>query len=49
MDTLKTLYNIGLNTDTSGTMPKYDVVLKEKVTISFMFNFFFYLFIFFNT
>ena len=31
MDTLKTLYNVGLNTDTSGIMPKYDVIEKKKV------------------
>jgi hypothetical protein len=32
MDTLKTLYNIGKHTDTSGSMPKFLVVEKEKVS-----------------
>lgn len=39
MDTLKTLYNVGLNTDTSGSMPKYDVIEKGKVNLRFLFNF----------
>jgi hypothetical protein len=37
MNTLKTLYNVGLNTDTSGSMPKYDVIETKKVKIKINF------------
>lgn len=36
MEKLKTLYNIGKHTDTSGSMPKYDVIEKEKVCKKFI-------------